>query len=914
MNRIPSLGDLADKFAQSKSQRLLQSQSSMDESKKTSSLLLTDDDLEDAENLLDESRRFGVQNTADSIYDLGTIPGIPTSTPLVRKSNANLKELMGPQPTSHPTYDDDSKPPSQRSFLPATLRADAPMRIPPPPASSPTEISSPTERRRRKVKSSPKTGKKEKDGPPKTRSIARAKSEKSNLRPPNEKDGPPKTRSISRAKSEKNHIRPPKSKKSPKSCTVKSLHARAIAKSSLDDRKSHSEEFRKDDKKESGNEEDRRKSENLLELRSPATHRREKARSRSSNDDIVSADASANAATNADAKTTSSYEKETDSPRPTGKRRSKTQKMDSSKSLKETDSPRPTGKRRSKTQKTDSSKSLIEIDSPKPPGKRRSKTNRRDSRSRSRKDAMSASFRSFFTPTVDEKHQSRETSQKKPQRPKPQRQKSSSKKVKSKSSRMIELESFDDSVVWKRPSPHQEQRKKSRSQTSAQVDEEAKTSQSQNSTQADEEPKKSPRVQPKKTKSRKNMMLSSKATTDSCRNLLRKIDDMNTDRLSIQKISEADGKEEHKNSAPTQSTSDTDEEADSSSNSKPLLEEAPPQPTISKPKDRDTKKHHKSSGKSRSKPQKERTKPVRTSSAPLSRMGIIRSKSLGKDKLKPSKKDKSSNPPPTKVKKRSLSGGLQKLGLLLEGKGSTKDKNSPGDETIRTGNGLRRLAPRRTKSDSQIKAALKFSRYDLMVSNHSISGDFTKDDGHQSDLESDNDDDDSFGGDVDVGIQKDVVLLDSNLQDLEQTKAVTFTSPDDDDITNISGDSNSMASEMTGSDRIDRMGGKSQKLSDQMGGNNKKLSDHMSRCEVIVEKCDDILSMAEFTEAQIATTFAKFDSIEDSKAPKKPQSCLQIDFSELSEHGTSGNIIVRSQEIQRSGRRIRAHHSPVRAE
>jgi len=155
---------------------------------------------------------------------------------------------------------------------------------------------------------------------------------------------------------------------------------------------------------------------------------------------------------------------------------------------------------------------------------------------------------------------------------------------------MIELDSFDDPVVWKRPSPHQEQRKKSQSQASFEANEEPKKSQPQTSTQADEEPKKSPQVQPKKPKTRKNLMLSSKATTDSCRNLLRKIDDMNTNRLSIQKISETDDKEEHKNPASTQSTSDTDEETDSSSNSKPLLEEAPPQPSISKPKDRDKKK------------------------------------------------------------------------------------------------------------------------------------------------------------------------------------------------------------------------------------------------------------------------------------------------------------------------------------
>jgi len=265
-------------------------------------------------------------------------------------------------------------------------------------------------------------------------------------------------------------------------------------------------------------------------------------------------------------------------------------------------------------------------------------------------------------------------------------------------------------------------------------------------------------------------------------------------------------------------------------------------------------------------------------------------------------------PPQKRSIKLSLSGSLIKFGLFLEAKGAKKKNGASDDETAVTGNRIkdrldRRKPPLRSRSDSSLtskkqrerssqynsRSSLRFkkpregsSQYDLMLSTHNVSDEFLQKDfdlngGGKSDIESD--DDNFFSGDSDDEFNEGVESTrDTKVHEASkpgQMKTVR-SSPTEDQATQ---------------------------------GGNKKLGDNPNSCAVIVEQCDDVPCMTEFTNHQSQIALAV------EKAPKKPRSCLQIDFSQLSEHGTTGNIVVRSKKLgkknsnNKSNRKLRVPRS-----
>lgn len=411
----------------------------------------------------------------------------------------------------------------------------------------------------------------------------------------------------------------------------------------------------------------------------------------------------------------------------------------------------------------------------------------------------------------------------------------------------------------------------------------------------------------KKPRSRRTLMISSKAKTPSCRNLLRKIHMMNDDRLSR----ENKGKRPEPIEELSKSTLSTT--AHSTNHSLTDMEETNHSYySFGKPQEVTSKTTHPRGQ------EEKRVKPPRTKSDPLKL--VQKNKSIDKISKSSSnnalsvmalanavKKGKTKPLSKRSIKQSlssSFSGSLLKFGLT---------KNSD-DMTARMGNRSKdkqtqRKPLQRSRSDSSLGIKPSngnkrpSSRYDLMISNHSTFEDFNLDD-----FISDSDDEESFSGEDHAENSKDLEVLDASNR--EQSKSVPST-PDDGEkkdteaSVKVTKSENSMESEMISMASFEK----------EETRENKKLSEHMtedktSSSAVIKEGPDDILSMAEFSEtSQIA------DKV--TRGPKKPPSCLQIDFSQLSENGTSGNIVVRSKKLERrigkSSRELRVPRSPALA-
>lgn len=408
----------------------------------------------------------------------------------------------------------------------------------------------------------------------------------------------------------------------------------------------------------------------------------------------------------------------------------------------------------------------------------------------------------------------------------------------------------------------------------------------------------------KKSKSRKNMMLSSKATTPSCRNLLRKINKMNDERLSRQNRTENDAN--GKRLAPiddlSRSTLSTMSLSTSNSTRQSLTDFE------------DTNHSGYSSSKTQEEPLSDdrdgkRYKPKKTKSAPLKDMRRGRSRGRSKSIDKRMKRSSSgsalqelagvrksrgrSKSTGIKLKRASsgsalqkltgekkktrktfetqnsrkswsggLTGGLTNMQKLLDTMGLDKPK-AADDKTARAGNRSKdrqnRQKPLRRSSSESSLGLKPSSQYSLMLSSHHNSEELLKD------IESsfDSDDEKSFSGDDDTNVK---------VEDATGESADKVTDLED----SMSSDMFSMKSFPSG-DAGDRR------------GNAKKLSEHM---DGISEDCDDIMSMAEFSDKT-----AEINAKKLPKTPKKPPSCLQMDFSQLSEHGTSGNIVIKNKKM-----------------
>ena len=515
------------------------------------------------------------------------------------------------------------------------------------------------------------------------------------------------------------------------------------------------------------------------------------------------------------------------------------------------------------------------------------------------------------------------------------------------------------------PSPRQEQRKRSQllSLRQEQRKKSLKPKQTEPHNQTPLKTSESSAFKNRNSKSRRNMMLSSKATTPSCRNLLRKIHYMNDERLSKQnqekKLSPIDDLSRSTLST-TNSTNHSmpDEDANHSSFanhnsfssfSKPLEESQDSSKLQLESRDRKPQEDSKDCSKPREE-SKER-KPPRTKSDPLNLMRRRKNKSSNSKISRSNSSEKlptvdlrnakiaTTTPPQKRSIKKSLSGSLIKFGLFLEAKGAKKKNGAFGDETARTGNRIkdrldRRKPPLRSRSDSSLaskklrerssqydsRSSLRLkkpregsSQYGLMISMHSLSDEFLSKDSHlngggESDVESD--DENSFSRDGDdefnEGVEntRDAKVHEASTQ--EQTKTVQssptqgLTNKAADGIGNDVGSERSTASDMLSMASF---------RNEATQGGNKKLGDNPNSCAVIVEQCDDILSMTEFTNHKSKIALAV------EKTPKKPPSCLQIDFSQLSEHGTTGNILVRSKKLgkknsnTKSNRKLRVPRS-----
>jgi len=406
----------------------------------------------------------------------------------------------------------------------------------------------------------------------------------------------------------------------------------------------------------------------------------------------------------------------------------------------------------------------------------------------------------------------------------------------------VVTESDKKNSGWKRRSPHQENRKKP-------------PKQKHGSKKLDpEKPSESSAIRSKKPKSRRAMLMSSKATTESCRDLLRKIHSINNDRLSSEKRSVSTIKEESQNSSA----------------------ELPPRSARSLRKDRVDKEikesnekslpvsdRNNNSSKSRRKLHDDDRphKPPRTKSAPLTLKGksstkkMLRSKS-GNVLLKTDLEDVQ-----TKPKKKTFSSRL--LEMLSEGKGAGEIKEAE-DVTVLTGNRNkdkkeRKRFLRRSKSESSLREnaqKMKSSNYDLMISMHSTATDEKME-------------------------KKNYNVKDSGrASDPEQLQMLSLVTSED---TN-EGSSEMISIANSPKEETRKVGSKNQ---------GEHMNEHYDNTFEISEHCDDIISIAEFSPQKAV----KIKEAQISK-PKQP-SCLQIDFSQLSEHGTSGNIFVRSKKLER---------------
>jgi len=538
-----------------------------------------------------------------------------------------------------------------------------------------------------------------------------------------------------------------------------------------------------------------------------------------------------------------------------------------------------------------------------------------------------------------------------------------------------------DDIDWKRPSPRQEQKKRSKQQKQRSPKSSPKPTPKSMPKSTEQQKQKSPKptpksmrstdARPKKSKTRTTKMVSSKATTSSCRNLLLKINQINDDRLSGQsQVDKTKFLDESRSTvSTTQSTSHSqlDEVTFHTSNiSCQKLEKSPSTPKAKK------------SGKSRRKPQEEKkpveekdgkpSKPKRTKSAPLSekfRKKVQEKKKTVEDQVqevekpledkdgKPSKpkrtksatlgekfrrkiqeekkrvkdqvqtekklaeeqeekqkkpprtksdpllrkgkdnKDKisrsksggalsnaSSNPRKARSKKKPLSIRLMDFGLSLDLKRTGRNKNA--DE--------KRHPPRRSKSDSSLRKQVgkNLSGYDLMASmRNEVSGEFSKEFSKKKVVPNDYD---SFSEDCEDSDTDEAV---DSIRDLKKlcersNRGLMGTVPPPSPNYEDSMTSEIMAGFMNFGTRY-RPNHAERRRSN---GKVRRISGNSRSGAVVVEDSDDMLSMVEYSEQ-----FEVSGVLTKTNEPKAPVSCLQIDFSQLSPEGKSGDIVVRSKKI-----------------
>jgi len=297
-------------------------------------------------------------------------------------------------------------------------------------------------------------------------------------------------------------------------------------------------------------------------------------------------------------------------------------------------------------------------------------------------------------------------------------------------------EGDNGSFDWKRRSPPQESRKKPSKQK-----QDSKQSDPQKSAESDP-------TKPKKPKSRRAMMMSSMATTDSCRDLLRKIHAINKDRLSGGNLTPLTINEESQTTSADKLSSSTR----SLKQNKARKETRRSGSNTKKPKEDSLTVSNRSlnSGKSQRKLQEEEQprKPPRTKSAPLMVKGKTFNGKMPSSANSNILRTTDAGDEQPKQKKKSLSSRL--LGMLPDGKGTGESKNTE-DVTICTGNRSkdkkeRKRFLRRSKSDSSLRESShkkEQSGYDLMISMHSISERLGKNETRkdiQDDIESDEED------------------------------------------------------------------------------------------------------------------------------------------------------------------------------
>lgn len=200
---------------------------------------------------------------------------------------------------------------------------------------------------------------------------------------------------------------------------------------------------------------------------------------------------------------------------------------------------------------------------------------------------------------------------------------------------------------------------------------------------------------------------------------------------------------------------------------------------------------------------------------------------------------------------------------------------SKNDETTRTGNRSRvkkekRKSLQRSRSDATLglpkpkkknsKSRSSTSQYDLMSSLHSTDEDY-----EYCDVNSVSDDEDLFSDE-----NVDDVNDDRNVA--EASKSVPPPSPS---LKDFDSDEESW-------DEVVKL------------KQNKSLGEHVTAQKV--EECDDILSMAEFSNnIQVANELNE-------------SSCLQIDFSRFSEHGTPA---VKAKKVVKRGSRSKRENRTV---
>ena len=449
----------------------------------------------------------------------------------------------------------------------------------------------------------------------------------------------------------------------------------------------------------------------------------------------------------------------------------------------------------------------------------------------------------------------------------------------------------------KTPSPHQLQKKR------VQKNKQAKTEKKKEKT---EKAIKSTDDSPQQPISRRTLMLTSKAKTSSCRDLLRKISKMNDDRIleeSKSKIDLMDQYDESMDLTALVNFGENSELLDQSSRSTPSMTRTKTNSEREESYKLDeTNKTSCSSIKAKAEypespeptdDNEKREKPPRTRSAPLkfmlkSNAKLSRSSSnnsLTRLSISEMDKEKANLP-----QKRSM---FQKFGhksLNLTEKFGPKSFNRSLNLAEKFGpksmnrslnltdqlqkfvkssgknknsiDGTKKDRPKtlqKSESDSTLglpkkkkkkNARKQSSQYDLMLSMHSTDEHFDDcglDSGSDGELSFSEEDVDDVGQELDVSLE---------------TKSVSLRPSRTIDVAKEEGESTDNVAELT---------------------QKKTLGDHVK--PLTAQECDDILSMAEFSL--------------NSQIPK-PSSCLQIDFSQFSDHGTP---LVKEKKVAKRGNR-----------